>query len=269
MKESSDVVFANEIVEADGSTHAVQKGTGNTAYKQRSKPSKSQKGSVKDRQYRKGSKQETKHGRMLCIRGRFTKQAVMKPLRPKSHARGAPSGGETSREISGHLQKHLQSNSVIACTDAGTGLKKAMAGLNIPHATARHNLDEMTPLRKLAVKDLGYAQAKVLKKAAVAKRPAAQFSPQKRKVTVVSGDNGCESEFARNKQQLRRLNLLGRSSPQTSHVDVLATRRLLQNPGIQTCLHALKVYRQDRAGQLGHDPRHMFDLDQDQAWLWT
>ena len=144
-----------------------------------------------------------------------------------------------------------------------------MAGLNIPHATARHNLDEMTPLRKLAVKDLGYAQAKVLKKAAVAKRPAAQFSPQKRKVTVVSGDNGCESEFARNKQQLRRLNLLGRSSPQTSHVDVLATRRLLQNPGIQTCLHALKVYRQDRAGQLGHDPRHMFDLDQDQAWLWT
>ena len=26
---------------------------------------------------------------------------------------------------------------------------------------------------------------------------------------------------------------------------------------------------QDRAGQLGHDPRHMFDLDKDQAWLWT
>ena len=26
---------------------------------------------------------------------------------------------------------------------------------------------------------------------------------------------------------------------------------------------------QDRAGQLCHDPRHKFDLDKDQAWLWT
>ena len=40
---------------------------------------------------------------------------------------------------------------------------------------------------------------------------------------------------------------------------------LLFFPGLQTCLHALQVYRQDRAGHLGHDPRHMFDLNKDHA----
>ena len=85
---------------------------------------------------------------------------------------------------------------------------------------------------------------------------------------VVAGDNAAESEFARSKNQLRRIGKLGRMSPKTSHIDVLAVRRLLERPGLATCVAALARYRKSRAGQLGHAPGDAYDITKDHTWLF-
>ena len=83
-----------------------------------------------------------------------------------------------------------------------------------------------------------------------------------------AGDNAAESEFARSKNQLRRIGKLGRMSPKTSHIDVLAVRRLLERPGLATCVAALARYRKSRAGQLGHAPGDAYDITKDHEWLF-
>ena len=72
---------------------------------------------------------------------------------------------------------------------------------------------------------------------------------------VVAGDNAAESEFSPSKNQLRRIGKLGRMGPKTSHIEVLAVRRLLEKPGLATCIAALARYRKSRAVQLGHATR--------------
>ena len=56
--------------------------------------------------------------------------------------------------------------------------------------------------------------------------------------------------------------------PKTSHIDVLAVRRLLERPGLATCVAALARYRKSRAGQLGHAPGDAYDITKDHAWLF-
>lgn len=268
MEDGNAIVLQNEIVEADGSTHAIQKSTGNTKFQNRCRPAKARKGSAAYKKFYGAGKKETRHGRFLCIRGRFTRKVIMKPLFPKSNVRGAPGGAESSCEILPHLKKHVNSDKVIACTDAGTGLKKAFSILNVPHATARHNVDEMTPVKSFRLSRMAKGQAKVLFRAAAKSKPAAVLSAGKAVAKVVAGDNAAESEFARSKNQLRRIGKLGRMSPKTSHIDVLAVRRLLERPGLATCVAALARYRKSRAGQLGHAPGDAYDITKDHAWLF-
>ena len=85
---------------------------------------------------------------------------------------------------------------------------------------------------------------------------------------VVAGDNAAESEFSRSKNLLRRIGKLGRMGPKTSHIDVLAVRRLLEKPGLATCIAGLARYRKSRAGQLGHAPGDAYDITKDKEWLF-
>ena len=91
--------------------------------------------------------------------------------------------------------------------------------------------------------------------------PCNLLSPKKRKVTAVGGDNSAESEVARGKQQLRRINRLGRSSPANNHIDLLAARRFLLKPGLMTVLKALEIYRLHRLGTLGRHPQTAFSQE--------
>ena len=98
----------------------------------------------------------------------------------------------------------------------------------------------------------------------------AVLSAGKAVAKVVAGDNAAESAFARNKNRFRRIGKLGRMSPKTSHIDVLAVRRLLEKPGPATCIAALARYRKSRAGQLGHAPGDAcdsYDITKDKEWL--
>ena len=45
---------------------------------------------------------------------------------------------------------------------------------------------------------------------------------------------------------------MGRMSPKASHIDVLAVRRLLEEPGRATCMKALARCGKVCAGQLNH-----------------
>ena len=160
---------------------------------------------------------------------------------------------------------------IMLTCEKGTGLKIVFSILNVPHATARHNvdeIDEMTPVKSFRLSRMAKGQAKVLFRAAAKSKPAAVFSAGKAVAKVVAGDNAAESEFARSKNQLRRIGKLGRMSPKSSHIDVLAVRRLLEKPGFATCIAALARYRKSRAGQLGHAPGHAYDITKDHKWLF-
>ena len=201
------------------------------------------------------------------ITGRSSKQTVFKPLPSKTQKRGAPGGTESLAEILPHLEKHVDKKTAVACSDAGAGLRAAWSSMAVPAATARHNLDEFTPVKTLRVKDLTPGQRRTLAKNAAAKKPAAAFTPQKQRCRIVGGDNQAESAISHGKRQLRRVNLLGRSSPRNAHIDLLCARRLLRVPGLTSVLHALAVYRKDRAGCIGCCPDDFGDSKKDRGWL--
>ena len=86
---------------------------------------------------------------------------------------------------------------------------------------------------------------------------AANFSNvrvEKEHVGMVGGENATESEVSRVKSQLRRTNLLGRGSPKSCHVHVLASRRVLAKPGLAAVLEALRMVRDARMGKMGCNP---------------
>ena len=93
------------------------------------------------------------------------------------------------------------------------------------------------------------------------------WSPAKQTVKVLATDNICESVISHGKRQLRRMNLLGRSSPRMFHIDVLASRRLHRSPGFCTVLSSLSTYHNARAGQLGCLPQDFGLPAKDSSWL--
>ena len=141
MAENQDKVLKEEIVEADGSGFAVQKGTGSVSYLNRRKPKKADKKSAASKKFWNSKDQETRHGRFAVIRGRFSKAAILKPLPPRSHKKGSPGAGETLTEFSRVVSKHVDGSSVVAGTDAGKAVVGAFANIHVPAATARHSID--------------------------------------------------------------------------------------------------------------------------------
>ena len=133
----------------------------------------------------------------------------------------------------------------------------------MPHANARHYIDEMTPLQKLPQSSFSKQQLRLARKLATAKRPAAAL--EKEHVVMVGGDTATESEVSRAKGELRRTNLLGCGSPKSSHVHVLASRRVLAKPGLAAVLEASRMARDGRMGKTGSS---FLQVDQDFAWLF-
>ena len=154
MVEQDAVVFEKELVEADGAAHGKLKKSGDVTFTKRKSPGKGCKNKAVKNKFWSKKDQSTSLGRVLVIKGRESKQVVVKPLKSKPFRKGGPGAGETAEEFLPHFWKHLKANSLIACSDAGSGLGKVWKRLGIPAATAKHSIDEMTPLRSFKVKDL-------------------------------------------------------------------------------------------------------------------
>ena len=136
----------------------------------------------------------------------------------------------------------------------------------MPNAPAHHAIDEMSPTVEFKKSYLTKEQKKTLTKMSkVLKRPAALN--KRDKFLVVGGDNSVECEISRVKGQLRRKNMLGRMSPAHSHVQQLAAKRLLENPGLHSVLEAFAMYRQDRKNLLNAKPMHCYDINEDHSWM--
>ena len=133
------------------------------AFTKRKSPGKGCKNKALKNKFWSKKDQSTSLGRVLVIKGRESKQVVVKPLKSKPFKKGGPGAGETAEEFLPHFWKHLKADSLIACSDAGSGLGKAWKRLGIPAATAKHSIDEMTPLRSFKVKDLTSGQKKLLR----------------------------------------------------------------------------------------------------------
>ena len=140
MEMNQDKQLKNEIVEADGSGFAVQKGTGSTTYLKRQKPQKKDKHKQETKRYWANKDQETRHGRFAVVRGRFSKAAILKPLKPRPHKKGGPGSGETVPEFSRVVAKHVDPSTTVAGTDAGAAVVNAFTSIGVPAATARHSL---------------------------------------------------------------------------------------------------------------------------------
>ena len=134
--------------------------------------------------------------------------------------------------------------------------------LQIPNASARHHLDEMTPVQKIKSKQMQPGQVKTLERASVQKRPAARSV--RGGFQVVGGDNTTEAAISRVKGQLRRRNMIGRMSPAMSHVLQLASKRLLEEPGLYSVLRSLGEYRRHVRNAVGFKPTDWAD---DMTWL--
>ena len=110
-------------------------------------------------------------------------------------------------------------------------------------------MDEMTPLVSHPLRNLTPQQENLARKLAARKRPAALISQQK--LTMIGGDNQAGSQFSTVKRMMRKQNLLGRTARRTSPRDVdfavLSTQQLRKEPGLNTVLRALALYRQARA----------------------
>ena len=268
MQDSSDATLSREMVEVDGSSMTVQRKTGCVKYMSRKKPPKCKKGTSEYKKFYAGKKQETKHGRFLVLKGRRTKKTILKPLEPKSFQKGAPGGGESKSEVVRHVRKHVQSKTVVACTDAGKGLVAGLADQKIPVAPARHSIDELTPTHTFTLSRMTAGQIRMLNNCASRKaKPSAVVSPGRRKVTVVAGDNEAEAEFSRIKRSLRRSNQFGRTSPKYAHIVPLAHKRLNDNGGLNTVLHSVATYRNLRFNHIGWKPSMRCDVHVDKEWL--
>ena len=58
------------------------------------------------------------HGRLLVLKGRFTKKRIVKPLNSKSHSKAAHGAPETKREVLKQMAMHVDHDSLPAATVA-------------------------------------------------------------------------------------------------------------------------------------------------------
>eukprot|EP00438_Fugacium_kawagutii_P025471 Skav230237 [mRNA] locus=scaffold4204:191750:192580:- [translate_table: standard] len=270
-QQQMDVQFADEIIEADGGRIGKTTTTSKAWFQKRRKrfpnmQTSSAKPKAKANAKTKPSK-TVSHGRLLVIKGRFSKKSVLKPLPSKNHARGAHGAPETKPEVMRHVRKHVRADSCVAGSDSGSALVATWKKFSVPYAAACHAKDELTPTKSLSLAKCSAAQKKTLKKASLAKKPAAKISGQS--AQIVGGDNECESSFSSLKRNLRRQNLIGRNSPRQMHVDALSAKFNLRSPGLHPILTALGAYRQAKVSTLGNPPADFLDINKDKDWLWS
>lgn len=279
MQEQQNIKFSSEIFEMDGSKNCTHKKTSRPNFllrrrRLRGKQSvddrpahKPRLGGFAKRNHKKRGtdRKVVHHGRMLFLRGRFTKASVAVPMPPKRSCAGAPSPPEDKATVMRSMRKHVDLATCVAGTDSGKALLAACRDLKVPNAAARHAHDEMSPVIRLKKSAMTEGQLATLKEASAMKKPAA--IERCRDMLVVGGDNSCESEVSRVKSQMRRQNQMGRVSPMQAHIVQLAGRMLLQRPGLSTVLEAFKTYRMARQNCMGCPPDSFLVLSKDSAWL--
>ena len=123
--------------------------------------------------------------------------------------------------------------------DQSKGLAKAWQRImNVQAVTACHGKAHYTPVVKLKTSLIPQKILKFLRACSRAKVKCTS-------ITMVGGDQRCESQVASLIRMLRRCNMLGRSICKTSrcHIDVLSSRFLQEHLGLEKITAAVKAYQ--------------------------
>ena len=194
-------------------------------------------------------------GRLLLGAHRSSKQKILLPLPNKRTEKHAPGPPESKEEIIGWLKKKTDPARHVVGSDASKGLRSAFKEIGVEQATAKHSQSEYTPVRKLNIKN-------VAKRALKRMKGACKVSKQT--ISLVGGDQHCESLASSVKRSLRRAGKLGKNGArlQGSHIDPLGLYYLSQHPGLDNVAKAFKDYRESVEDRIA--PGSAF---QDTSWL--
>ena len=166
------------------------------------------------------------------------------PLQEKATAKSAPGPPETKSECVPHIARLANASMHVIGSDSSTGLRGCYSDLGLQAACARHSLSEWTPAVKLNRKHIPKAALRVMTATSRGSKPAAKVS--QRTVTMVGGDQNCESIASQVKGSLRRLGKYGKiqSDRGDQHIAPLSAKYLADRPGFLSGLTALKCYRE-------------------------
>ncbi|CAE7834416.1 unnamed protein product [Symbiodinium sp. CCMP2592] len=145
---------------------------------------------------------------------------------------------ESTAEVLPWVQKKLCPYKHVVGSDQSKGLAKAWRTLNVQAATACHGKAHYTPVVKLKTSLIPRQALKNLK-------ACSRANVNRSTVTMVGGDQRCESQVASLKRMLRRCNMLGRSSSKSSrcHIDGLSSRFLQEHQGFEKIAAAVAAYQ--------------------------
>ena len=123
-------------------------------------------------------------------------------------------------------------------SDKSTGLAAAWKAVGVPAATACHSKDHYTTVVKLKTRECSKKPLRSLQR-------RSRTVVNRSTVTLVGGDQRCESEMAALKRMLRRCNMLGRSSAKKrrAHVDGLCSRFLADEIGLEKRVGAVVAFQ--------------------------
>ena len=124
------------------------------------------------------------------------------------------------------VKKTLHPSRHVVGSDQSKGLAKAWRTMHVQAVTACHGKAHYTPVVKLKT-------SLIPQKALKSLRACSRAKVNRTSVTMVGGDQRCESQVASLKQMLRQCNMLGRSSSKSSrcHIDGLSSGFLTKAPG--------------------------------------
>jgi hypothetical protein len=204
----------------------------------------------------------------MVVRGRQSRKWIIRSLRDKQTAKGAPPPPENKQKSLDTVLKHFGAG-VVGSSDAAPNLLRAfrLAAVPAPRG-AVHQRNEFTPVVKLLKSKLPPDAVRTLRMLASGRSAhgAKRFNTSRKAVIegarhfwLVGGDNGCEAVIMSLKKVLRRTNLLGTSGGDQAQVNLLYAARMAKSPGFKSTLQALADYRKAMTGVTG--PLQAFNTD--------
>ena len=199
-------------------------------------------------------------GRLLAVKGRFSKKwtASMLPTRNSKAKRGS-GGPESLAEVRGP-RAHAMGKGTALAPDGAQAFHSAAAEIGVPSLPGVNHQDKVfTPVTRLLKSKLPKRTAAALRRHSRGKAPAVQET--KLYFKLVAGDNSVESVQGRIRNTLRRVGNVGRhnASETKKAVQTLSGAALLRRAGVASVLDALRRYRVAlSAGVVQMTPRESF-----------
>lgn len=194
----------------------------------------------------------------MTVRQVSGQQTVLKyavlPLPAKVAAGQRGSGAESFGEVYAAGGEKLQKAMHVATPDGSPALHAVARARGVPSARGvSHFTHLFTPLSRIPKEGLSREQDHLLRSLMKGKQPLVKAD--KSAFIVVGGDQVAEAITGVGKSQLRRLGLLGRRQGRHEHAPILAAHYLNKNPGLDSVLRALAMFRRQMAGT---SPRSAF-----------